>query len=520
MRLQHLAPCLLFLVAAAPATSPSTRAADPPLQSAAFWIQRAQVEWSQITDPRLKPWKAMADRQAAMDDNTGLARTLAELSQIAPPPQATGYPYANDPIVGAYADLAGRFARVGDEAGVKRAIDVAADGARRGSDTDASPIDGPRSRAARSLVDAGRDGAAIAVAETIEDLGQRQDTIIHIATVASKAGRNAECDKALLSARRLAPLVDRENAPAALGRVALAEAYILCGQPNKAVELYESLPETAHPRVDLEFSVAYGAVGNRTEAIRYAHLALATVRKIGWSTGNAPIGEIAHRAASLGEPALIEALQRLAREAKSARVPRRDVRQPPPPSDFAPEKMGPMFAAACHAGLADGFAWAGRPEAAREQLQLAVATIKSVEGKLPSIQWYVHNQLPVVRALLMTGDAPGALVIAKSLPMKDLEPSHGSFNALGIQSFKGTLAEAHHKSGNAREAAALYKELGEPLPILIDQLVAAGNLKTLLDEVANRPTPQERCLSYLRVAETMTTPPRPKHPATLPARPR
>jgi tetratricopeptide (TPR) repeat protein len=511
--------CLLLLVAAAPATAPTTRPAEAGLQSAAFWIERAQVEWSQITDPRLKPWDAMADRQAAMGDNAGLARTLAELNRIAPPPQATGYPYANHPIVGAYADLAGHFARIGDAAGLKRAIDVVTDRTRRGSDKDATPLDGPRSRAAWSLVDAGRDGDALAVAETMQDLDQKQDTILHVATLAAKAGRTAESNKALLAARRLAPLVDRENAPAALGRVALAEAYILCGQPSKAVEIYESLPESARVRADLEFSVAYGTVGNRAEAIRYAQLAVASVRKTGWSNGYTPVGEVAHRVATLGEPALIEAIQRLANEAKSARVrvPPRDVHQPPPPSEFAPEKLGPMFAAACYAGLADGFAWAGRPDAAHEQIKLAVATIMAVQSKPPSISWYLHNQLPVVRALLMTGDAPGALAIAKSLPTKDLEPSRGSFNALGIQSFKSALAEAHHKSGNVREAAALYNQLGERVPILIDQLVAAGNLQTLLDEVARLSAPHERCRFYLRVAELLTNPPSGVGPATLPA---
>jgi tetratricopeptide (TPR) repeat protein len=520
MRFQLFGPCLLsLLVAAAPVTSPSTRPADAELRSPAFWMQRAQVEWSQMADPRVKPWKAMADQQAAMADNTGLARTLAALIQVAPPSQATGYPYNNDAIVGAYADLAGHFARVGDAAGLKRAIDIATDRTRRGSDKDATPLDGPRSRAAWSLVAAGRDTEALAVAETMEDLDQKQGTILHIATVAAKAGRTKESNTALLAARRLAPLVDRENAPAALGRVALAEAYILCGQPDKAVELYESLPESARPRVDVEFSFAYSTVGDRAEAIRYAQLAVAAVRKTGWSKGNTPVGEVAYRVATLGEPALIEDIQRLANEAKSARVrvPPRDPRLPPPPSDFAPEKMGPMFAAACYASLADGFASVGRSQEAHEQIKLAVATIKSVEPKGPGIHWYLHNQLPVVRALLLAGDAPGALAIAKSLPLKDFEPNGGSFNALGIQSFKRALAEAHHKSGNVREARALYNELRESMPILTEQLIAAGDLKTLLDEVANRPTPRERCYSYLRVAELLTTPPPGVRPAPLPA---
>jgi hypothetical protein len=159
---------LLFQVAAAPATKEVSESPELP----SFWVHRAAVDWTGITDPLQKPWTEMADAQWRIGDSTGLRRTLNELLAQTPPAGLKGSAYAKHPIVVAYANLAGAYAWVGDVQAMRRAMTVASDRSRSGGDGAADTLDELRVATVESLVRAERFDDALAIARDLPE-GQR-----------------------------------------------------------------------------------------------------------------------------------------------------------------------------------------------------------------------------------------------------------------------------------------------------------------------------------------------------------
>jgi hypothetical protein len=493
---------LLVSVTAAPASAPSTTQTTPATATAAqlqdpqFWLDRAKAEWAEITDAHNKPWKEMAECQVVLGDDLGLKRTLAELNGSNPAPQAKDYAHINDRIVQAYSDLAGAFARVGDEEGLRRAITIATDKTRAGQ-----VVDTMRERVARSLARAGRDDDAIAMANTISRVDNRLDALLFVATTAGQAGRKAASDKAFMLARRLTAPVDQASAKtSAAGRQQLSRALMAVGQLDEVGRLAKSLPDEARAQVEAQLAVR--SRERSDEARRHAQFAVDALRKAGWSGYNGNVPNVTEDIVLAGAKEPLASLLKLINEAKAAPMEQYD-RDAPVPAGFVNISRGQSFAIGCHAGLARGFARARNADAAREHLRLAEEIVRSADAGPLAINWYKQVHLPVVAALIDADLPLDAIALVKTVPQGPTRGENPQTVDFLARDVKRQLAIAYFKAGDVPAGMAAWQGRDTPTSLLTDHAIKTSTLGALLEGSAGDTRPA-RCARYLHVAKRLS----------------
>lgn len=532
-----------------------SRPATPqPLSSPSFWIAKAADEVRAAPPERsLALEQRLAYMQWAARDIAGLRATLAAFKRYQPPSEKSGLEYLRDPVVQAYAAIAGLFAAAGDAEGLGLAMSLL-DPSRTG------PLDADSTRAlqdaqaslASSFMRTKQFDRAIATVGAIADVDRRFSMLLQLADQAARDGARPVYEQVVTAAAALLPQT-RKDPDGQLNWHSLAATYLNAGDDARALSLLPKMAEQRKLVVHARLAELFADRADRAAAQHHAREASAAARtqitehiSTNWATQAAPPlvragdrvaidGFIDAAKAARAVPPLEDEIPHFARPQGRPPAPppppptgRRDRRSPPPPVSppgnktwTGPRPVSPVgeiwlyrgenLAIQIHAGLAEGYASIGDNVAAVAQLKAAEAILRAIDPSVISQGWYHQSYRPVIHWLQRSGKPAEAMKLAETIPLPAPPAPHGRMVNPQAAGLASTVAIAYAHGGQLDEAqrrmAGLDAVNAQNLARAIaTERVRSGQLEQLAAWTESLRSSELRMAAYEGAVQALITP--------------